>query len=309
MKRVVVLGGSGFLGRHICEAFAHRDWEVLSLSRRRPGPAGVRSLTLRTTAGTRSALAEVLGAERPQAVVNAAGAVWRATEEEMTTSNVALVGELLEAVRTVGAGPRLVHLGSVHEHALPAPAAAARPEPAPAATPYARTKGLATEAVLAATATGAVDGVIIRVANALGAGAPPGSLFGDIAGRLAAARRRGERCVLDLPPLDARRDFIDVRDVADAVVRAATADVVGAVLDVGRGETARVGDLVTDLISVSEVPTTVVPRAAGSAGTANRGHGTEYKEVANTAARLSLDWHPRYTLRESLTAMWRAAAG
>ncbi|KMS77316.1 hypothetical protein ACM01_01415 [Streptomyces viridochromogenes] len=310
-RRVVVLGGGGFLGRHICCAFAEDGWDVLAVSRRGSAPPGTRSLALRPPCGPAVGLAQVLRSRRPDVVVNAAGAVWRGSEPEMTASNVALVEELLDALRAVGTGVRLVHLGSVHEHALRGlpPGGSPHEGAGPGVTLYARTKSLATRAVAAAAAEAAVAGVITRVANVLGPGAPPSSLLGNVTARLAAAARRGEECVLELPPLRTRRDFVDARDVAAAVVRTATAQVVGEILDIGRGELVRVADLVAELIRVSGVPTRVVPRVASGAGTAGHAQAGEYDDVATTAACLSLNWRPRYTLHESLTAMWQASVG
>jgi nucleoside-diphosphate-sugar epimerase len=303
-RRVVVLGGGGFLGSGICEAFAAAGWDVLSLSRSGTAPAGVRARRLEpdSGAGAEAALAAVLLAERPDTVVNAAGAVWHATERQMVASNVVMVEQLVSAAGRLDYPVRLVQLGTIHEHSL----AAAPAEPV---TPYARTKAQATRAVLAATGAGAVEGVVLRVANVLGPGTPDGSLFGGVLGRLAEAARERRECVLDLPPLDEFRDFVDARDVSGAVVRAADAPAVGRTLDLGRGEAVRVGSLVADLVELSGVPTRVMPRAARpSASGAGNGRPGSYRDVDPAAAWQALDWKPSYTPHDALTTMWHAVA-
>ncbi|MEQ4303844.1 NAD-dependent epimerase/dehydratase family protein [Plantactinospora sp. B6F1] len=114
---------------------------------------------------------------------------------------------IMPAVATVPRRPRLIRLGSVHEYG-PVPIGAAITEgrlPAPN-TGYGRSKLGGTRAVLRAVRTGGLDGLVLRIANVCGPGAPPASLLGSVAGQLAgiAATGAGE---LRLGPLFGRRDL------------------------------------------------------------------------------------------------------
>ena len=117
-RRALVLGASGFLGNPICQALAGAGAEVVGVARR-PGPLdGVhRRVELDLVAGGPQALAELLRAERPDVVVNAAGCV-RGDEAEMTRANVELVAHLLAAVSAAPRPARIVHLGSAAEYGL-----------------------------------------------------------------------------------------------------------------------------------------------------------------------------------------------
>ncbi|MFI9564511.1 NAD-dependent epimerase/dehydratase family protein [Streptomyces rishiriensis] len=302
--QVVVLGGTGFLGRHICRALTAGSWDVLCVAHRRAGPDVRRTVTLDLSGSYGDGLTALLQRERPVAVVNAAGAVWGATDEQLTELNASLVDRLIEVLAALPLPPRLVQIGSLHERSLPEPG---HPEPAAL---YALTKARATRAVRAAAEAGLVEGVVLRVSNALGAGAPAGSLLGGVTERLAAAARRGETCALELPPLTAHRDFVDVRDVADAVVRAAArAPAGGRVIDVGRGESVGVRRLVDELIEVSGVRAEVTDRSPGTRAAAVRGRDVGDQRADIRAARELLGWRPRFTPHDALVSMWRAALG
>ncbi|MER5665053.1 NAD-dependent epimerase/dehydratase family protein [Streptomyces mirabilis] len=305
--RVVVLGGTGFLGRHICRALTAGSWDVLCVAHRSGGPDGTRTVTLDLSGPYGDGLTALLEQERPVAVVNAAGAVWGTTDEQLTELNTSLVDRLIEVLAALPLPPRLVQIGSLHERSLPEPG---HPAPAGTATLYALTKARATRAVRAAAEAGLVEGVVLRVSNALGAGAPVGSLLGGVTDRLAAAARRGETCLLELPPLTAHRDFVDVRDVADAVVRAAArAPAGGRVMDVGRGESVSVRRLVGELIEVSGVTAEVTARSPGTRAAAVRGSDVGDQRADIREARELLGWRPRFTPHDALVSMWRAALG
>lgn len=78
-----MLGGSGFLGRHICAAFAADGARVVQVSRSARDDLdgdGCRSVSLDlVTAGLRE-LARLCADAEAQVLVNASGAVWGGTE-------------------------------------------------------------------------------------------------------------------------------------------------------------------------------------------------------------------------------------
>ena len=298
MKRVVVVGGTGFVGATVCGYLRQQGWDVLALARK-PGPGTV---AWDLVHGDVDGLTELLDAHRPVAVVNAAGAVWGCTAQEMEELNVVLVQRLLAAIermaRRMASPARLVQLGSVHEYGVqPAGTILAETtEPNPN-TPYGATKLRGTEAVLGAP----VEGVVLRVTNVLGAGAPAVSLPGMVAAELARAALTGGPAELKLSPLRAHRDFVDARDVADAVVRAIDADVVGEVVNVGRGDPVPVRAVVELLVGLSGVPTTVVESGEQDS---TRSLALDWQQADVRKAERLLGWRPRYTVRDSLSALW-----
>ncbi|MEV5374547.1 NAD(P)-dependent oxidoreductase [Streptomyces nondiastaticus] len=312
---VVVLGSGGFVGRHVCAAFARRDARVLGIVRSGTGQdTEFPTLQLDMSRAPHEQVAEVVRAQSADVVVNAAGAVWGVTDDQLVQSNVELTRRLIAALLLLDRRPRLVHLGSVQEYGPGRPGSTlGEDEPPRPVNSYGRSKLLATEAVLAATRQGQLDGVVLRIANVCGPSAPRGSLLGMIAAHLAAVTREGAgRPVpaLRLSPLRARRDFIDVRDVADAVVATAGAELNGTTADtrlinIGRGTAVSVRGLVNRLIALSGLDTSVIEEHEAQGGRA----GAEWQQVDIARARRILDWQPSRPLEQSLRDLLAAAQG
>ncbi|MYW65832.1 NAD-dependent epimerase/dehydratase family protein [Streptomyces sp. SID8379] len=300
----LVLGGSGFVGRPICTALDEAGHEVTAVSRGEARlPVGIhhaRADLVRQPAD----LARLLDRLRPRVVVNAAGAVWNTGAAEMRQANATAAATVVDAVAAAPDRPRLVHLGSVHEYG-PVPPGRPLDEHTPARprSPYGQSKLDGTNAVLAARTARRLDGVVLRLSNGVGPGAPRSSLLGTVAEQLARGADGNRPVVLRLAPLTARRDFIDVRDIADAVVAAAAAPrLPPPVLNIGRGSAVPVRELVQQLIAVSGLQVRLAETAPG--GPSARGAGPEWQRVDITAATEALDWYPGRLLEGALYALW-----
>ncbi|MFC8452908.1 NAD-dependent epimerase/dehydratase family protein [Kitasatospora sp. NPDC057223] len=306
LPRIAVLGGTGFIGRTILDTLAGRGHHLLTIARKEPAtplPGDFARLDL--TLDPPAALAGLLAEHRIDVVVNAAGGMWGLTDEQMVGANVGMVAQLLEALRSMTAAPRLVHLGTVHEYGLcPIGVSLAEDsEPHPSMV-YGQLKLQATE-LIAEAVRGGLDAVVLRLGNVVGAGQPSHSLLGVMAGKLAAARAAGESAQLSLAPLTAQRDFVDLQDTVDAIVAAlAPAPQAPPVLNVGLGRASSARELVDLLIEVSEVPAeiTEVPAPEGS------GPETEWQQLDITAITKALGWEPKRSLKEAVTALWAAAS-
>lgn len=297
---VVVLGGTGFLGRHIREAFETAGAQVLCVSRSAP-------VRLELTRASTDRLRELFAEADADVVVNATGLIWGADEAELTAVNATSVARLVEAVAGLNRRVRLIHLGSVHEYG-PVPPGTAITEDVPQepATVYGRSKLLGSRAVLDAAHAGAVDGTVLRIANVYGPGAPRASVLGGVAHHLATVARGrktsggpvgGPTAPLRLAPMDVRRDFVDVRDVAEAVLAAAPApSVSGQAVNIGRGQAVGVRRLVDRMIALSGLAVPVVEEPRDGA----RRPDAEWQRMDISRARRLLGWQPRRGVDESL---------
>lgn len=306
--RVLVLGGSGFLGGQAARSLALAGAEVTSVSRGGWLPqaargAPVTSVRLDLAAMGPRTLRDFFAARAPAAVVNAVGQVWGTGEGSMVDLNDRLVADL---VATLGPRTRLVQLGSSLEYGpvtgRPAPVHETR-RPAPD-TVYARTKLRGTEHVLRAAREGRLDGVVLRVANVSGPGAPGllGSVVRWLAERSAEQPPPGGH-VLRLGPLLAARDFVDIRDVGDAVVRAVAAGpgkVGGRVVNIGGGRAVPVRRLVDRLLELSGLPARL--ETTGDPGGSPRSSAA-WQQLDIDRARRLLGWVPRHALDQSLRDM------
>ncbi|GHH51084.1 NAD-dependent epimerase/dehydratase family protein [Streptomyces candidus] len=306
--RVAVVGGTGWIGRHLLAAFAARGHDVLALARNNAPhvPASAfRRLDL-TSAGP-ARIAALLHRERVGVVVNATDGAnandgWDRTDEEMARTNVHAVEDLLAALARLPRPPRLIQLGSMHEYG-PVPDGTLMDEslvPAPVNT-YTRSRLAGTDRVLTAARSGTADALVLRLANVCGPHPSPAAFLGKLLQRLRTATEEGSPTVLTVAR-SARRDFVDVRDVSRAVVLAAASSVSGRVVNIGSGTATALPDLVGLLVSIAGPPAGLVAQRLAPVP----GLGGDWMRVDNRLAADLLGWKPEIALRTSLEDMWRA---
>lgn len=295
-RTVAVLGGSGFVGRHVCAALAAAGARLVRISR--TARSGIRDgstvVCLDPTVEGPRRLADVLAEARVEVLVNASGIVWGGSEQ-MTVANAGVVSLIVEALSDLVERPRLIQIGSAYEYG-PAPHGTSTPEDHPAAPTsiYGRSKLHGTRTVLRAVAEHRLEAVVLRLSVAIGPGAPSRSLSGLVADHLAEGRPE-----IRLAPLRAYRDVVDIRDAADAVTAAARAPidlVTGATINIGSGRATPMRELVDLLISVSGRPLRVVEESSARPVRAD----APWQRLDISRARRCLGWSPRRTLEESL---------
>ncbi|QLE70781.1 NAD(P)-dependent oxidoreductase [Streptomyces rectiverticillatus] len=286
--RIIVLGGTGFLGRHAAEHLrALPGAQVLAAGRSASADVPVDLASAEV-----DALAAALRRAAPDAVVNCAGAVG-GSPVGLTGVNALGPAVLCEALRAAAPRARLVHLGSAAEYGP-----ADRPL---AETDAARPLGLYGAAKLAGTlaVTGSgLDAAVLRVFNPVGPGAPAASLPGRLAGLLRDAGRDGRIRVGDL---SAHRDFVDARDVADAVALAVTAPgPLPPVLNIGSGTARPVRAVADGLIASAGFRGRIDEDGDGSP----RSAAVPWQQADTALAAKALGWTPRRPLATSLADLW-----
>ncbi|HEU5472961.1 MAG TPA: NAD(P)-dependent oxidoreductase [Actinophytocola sp.] len=289
--RIMVLGGTGFLGSHIREAFQAAGCGVVSVSRN--GSAGPgRHVRLDLARAGIADLGSLLADEAPDVVVNAAGLATPATDRQLRAINAEFVARLVAATRDT----RLIQIGSSHEYGpdVPGSTTAESHPPAPLSM-YGRTKLDGARAALRGRA------VVLRVSNVAGPRARADTLPAVVARRLAgiAAAGCGDRpAELRLAPLRTWRDYVDVRDVAQAVLAAVAAPAVtGQVINIASGTAVHVRTVVQRLIALGGLPVRLVEDSNGSLPR----EPMQWQRLDVSRARELLGWRAEHGLDESLT--------
>jgi nucleoside-diphosphate-sugar epimerase len=300
---VAVLGATGSIGRHVVSAFETTGYRVLAVARKRPPTvAGRACAEVDLSAASSAEIAGILTTAGARLVVNATGG-WLASAEENQHAHVELVQRLLDAAALMPAPPRFVQIGSIHEYG-PVPHGTVIDEsyePNPQ-TPYGRSKLAGSNAVVRASRAGHVQGVVLRAVNVFGPGVAAGSFLGSVVRGLRELPA-GER--LRLKVSRSERDFVDVRDLADAVVRAAESSLSGRTVNIGRGEALDMRRMLT-LLAVEAGHDPDVLDLTGGPVPSNGGDWT--RADIRLADRL-LGWAPKTSVRQSLRDMWEATAG
>ena len=303
--RLMVIGASGFLGTHVRHLALAGGIEVVTAGRSgSPGSHGHRQVDL--ARDTPAQIASVIADAAPDAVVNCAGAT-TGPPDVLVAANVTSAFALAKAMvtaKTAGMAPvRLIHLGSAAEYGRTEPGVVVteRVAPRPAAM-YGATKLAGTRLVELAAAAG-LDAVVLRVFNPVGPGAPVTTLPGRRAAELRRALRDGTE--VQLGPLDTVRDFVDPRDVADAVLAAVAAPTLPRpVLNIGSGRGVPVRAMAKELCAISGCAVSVNEDSQDLA----RPVDIPWQQADITCAVEDLGWKPRRDLATSLIDLWEASA-
>jgi nucleoside-diphosphate-sugar epimerase len=222
--RVALTGAAGFTGAYVQEALARRGLACISLAADLTDPAAVE--------------AELAGAPF-DTLIHLAGEAFAAGEDWRRFYEVNLMGTLtlLGAAAALRPGARCVLASSAQVYGPEAAGRVDEEQPTRPNTHYAFSK-LGMETCARAFA-GSLDLVITRPFNYTGVGQDVRYVIPKIVDHF---RRRAPR--IELGNIEVRRDFGDVRSVAEAYVGLALADVPPPLVNIGTGRSHSIGDIV-----------------------------------------------------------------
>lgn len=147
--------------------------------------------------------------------------------------------------------------------------------------------------------------VILRPTNQIGPRQHPGLAASAFAKQIAEAEAGRAEPVVRHGSLDARRDFIDVRDMADAYARAATLREPGThTFNVGTGHAVKIEEILTTLIGLARIPVRAEldpERVRGGAAPVLALDATRFRERTGWAPKIPLE-----TSLRDLLDYWRA---
>jgi GDP-4-dehydro-6-deoxy-D-mannose reductase len=303
----LLTGASGFVGRHVASALraqekepGHGDDRIVVLGRRCPPDwpaAEFVAADLHDPAGLCQAIQKIA----PDFVVHTAGKTPPASDAELYRVNFWGTMHLLHALRALRKSVRVVLSGSAAElgNVDPADLPVAETYFCDPRDAYGRSKWLATLRGLADRSE--LEIMVARVFNPIGPGLPETQAFGRFAARL--SEPGPNPLALAVGDLDARRDFVDVRDVARAMIGIALHGHMRLVYHVGSGQSRRVGDGLNLLINLSG---RVVQVEVDPSLRERRGPADSCADIGRIVAHTG--WQPRVSWQESLTDLWNEIA-
>src|SRR2546422_11142226 len=313
MPRVLITGITGFAGSHLAEHLVASGHEIHGLAHEDPPFPNLAAIKGRVSihAGDITRLEDVrsaLAASLPEAVVHLAGQAvpTLASADPIAAIRLNVLGTsaLLTALDEL---PKacLVIASSADVYGAPERIPVAEDAPLRPANVYAATK-LAAEALT--REFGARRGaptVILRPANQNGPRQHPGLAASAFAKQIAAAEAGIAEPVVRHGRLDARRDFLDVRDMARAYAAALRLDE-SATFNVGTGTAVSIAEILDILMALARVPM----RAELDQARVRSGGAARPLALDATRFRQRTGWSPRITLEESLRDtldFWRSS--
>jgi GDP-4-dehydro-6-deoxy-D-mannose reductase len=292
-RAILLTGGSGFVG-----ALLRRSLAVAFPSTRLLTPV----LDIRD----HTAVTALIAAETPDVVVHLAAistvAAARAREDEAWRINLLGTLALARAMRAHTPTATLVFASSAEAYGASFRAGVPITEDAPLApmTIYGATKAAADLALGAMAETG-LSVVRVRAFNHTGPGQTPAFVVPAFAQRVARIALGLAPPILRVGNLDARRDFLDARDVCDGyigLIRHRDTLPAGIALNFASGQPRRIGDMLTAMVALAGInPTIEVDPALLRSTDLPITHGD------TTRARHLLGWEPRVPWEDTLRAV------
>lgn len=293
--RVLVTGGSGFIGSRVVEGLCRAGAQVMSVDLRRPEHRFPKSYRVEQCDIRSARLAEVVAGFAPQVVVHLAAQVDvpGSVRSPADDADVNVRGTITVAQAAATAGTELlVFAGSCAIYGAVTDPPVGEDQALAPLTPYGLSKAAALGYVEWFARSRGLPATSLILGNVYGPTHPRHR--GGVISRFLADATEGRASVLHGNGR-ATRDFVHVDDVTDAVLRACAAPAVGRV-NIGSGiETsiARVRSL------ISEATGQVIPPVRGEAPLGD----IERMCLRIDRAATALGWSPRIGLGEGIAAL------
>lgn len=304
--RILVTGASGFVGRHVLAAARAAGHD--------PVPAGgphddapFGRLDVLDPAAVRRAVADA----RPDAIVHLAGQAFvpQSVTDPLGTLAVNATGtaNVLDAARAYrddGGGAirtLVVSSAEVYGHQRPDRMPLDENTPLRPANPYAAAKCAAEAFGQAWSRAYGLDVVIARPFNHIGPGQDARFVVASFARQLAEIAA-GAPAVLRVGNLDAQRDFLDVRDVAEAYLALIANGRSPEVYNICSGRAVAIKEVLRQLIAIAHIPVEVRDDP-------ERMRASDLPLMLGDASKLRAagGWAPRYSLAASLRDVYADA--
>jgi GDP-4-dehydro-6-deoxy-D-mannose reductase len=292
MKRVLLLAGQSFLGKHLHVLLEQLGHEVISTTRAACDVTDAAQVDA------------VVRQTQPVCIVNCAAATARASPDCMQQVHVHGTENLLGAMAKHVPNASVVLFGSAAEYGNVEPRFLPVTEEYPARpeSPFGQSKLAQLHVAERFAAEHGLRVLVLRPFNILGPGLPGHYLAAALIDRLRQARANGQTGPFPVANAHATRDWIDVRDVAAAVVELLRQDIAlpgrFKLFNVATGKETSVLSLADKLCRLAGDFHAVPGEETSSRSGIQRSCGDARRLMEATG------WKPRITWQKSLEEMW-----
>ncbi len=260
MQRTLVTGANGFVGQQLCRTLLEDGQHVIALTSGAPASPGAASQQLQCDLRDPEALARAIALASPTHVVHLAAISHVPTSfanPQLTwQTNVLGSVNLMEALRLHAPEAFTLYVSSseVYGASFKQGLAVDEQTPCQPMNPYAASK-LAGEIAVNEYFRQGMRGVVARPFNHIGENQSPEFVTASFARQIAMAEAGLQPPTIQVGNLEARRDFLDVRDVCNAYLqllrplRESTEP--ARCFNIASGQTHRIGDILEALLAMS----------------------------------------------------------
>jgi len=240
--RILVFGSSGFIGKSVVAALA-ADHEVYRGDRTSDGNKNGLAVDLLDQAS----VLEVLNSVKPEVVINCAGTVEN-NEKALAINPVITLNIFQAIVLTKLPVKKVIISGSAGEYGIvDKDGSVDEKVPLMGTSFYARSKVLESSVALAFSRLSGIPVVVTRIFNPIGAGMHPRFLLPNLI-KQGWEIKAETRTRVELSRLDAKRDYINVLDIAEAIKLIAENDCPNTVYNIGSGNPITNGQLMEGIL-------------------------------------------------------------
>lgn len=299
--RALITGISGFVGFHLASHLMDKGWQVSGYDLH---PPRVECDFYSGNLSDEMMLKNVVEKSKPDVVFHLAGILKSDSHEELYKVHVFGTISLLDAVLSSGFSPAVVIASSSAVYG-----AGARRKPIAEKTDlkpqthYALSKAAQEMVAFRYFHVHGLNAVCVRTFNLLGPGLSAGMACSSFARQIAIAERSGKPSVISTGNLDAKRDFVDVRDAVRAYELVARKGKSGEIYNVCAERAVSIGECLSILLKQAKVPLEAVLDPAKMQKNdvpIQIGSAKKLKDAAR--------WSPQISLKQSLLDLlndWR----
>jgi GDP-4-dehydro-6-deoxy-D-mannose reductase len=278
--RYLITGAQGFAGRFLCAAILQTEPDAtivgtgrstelrtvfthhITWGRRRfaaPLTAELRAIDggryryVRCDLNDRNAVALLAERSAPDIVIHLAAALRDDPADALIESNVGGTAALIHALAANGRKPRLILGSSGSVYGVPEALPLNEDQRCAPQEPYAMSKLAAELVARVLTAHAGIPAIVARIFNIAGPGQDERHVCGRFAAQAAVIRRGDAPATIESGDLRPTRDFIDVRDVARAILRLAKHGTPGETYNVASGCEVTIGDILKRTLAAADL--------------------------------------------------------
>jgi GDP-4-dehydro-6-deoxy-D-mannose reductase len=300
-KKILITGASGFFGRHLCKYISGLDSsvELIGADIVENGIENCRSF-YSVDLTSDGDVSRLISQTKPECIVHLAGLFSANNDFEIYRSNILSATAVLEAVRKSKPDATVLIIGSAAEYGLIEPDRLPIDETSPCkpVTPYGVSKQLATEIAMYYHRVHGLCTMVARPFQLIGKGVTTRLAPGAFAEQL--KKCISERCkVIKVGNLESSRDFLDVRDAAEAVWLLSQKPAPGQVFNLCSGKPVKIRDLLNLMVEISGAQVNIESDAGRLRGKFDVPHiyGSYQKALQHCG------WCPRTPLLDSIRNM------